>query len=120
MMHGTPPIAPWIVATVLTIAAVVVLAAKNLEHDAPSRLSAAAELATDTLALTPNTTRLWGPTAYATATAITQATYPATHHEDRPHAVILVRADREADAMLAAARVTHHPVNAPVLYVDAD
>jgi hypothetical protein len=69
---------------------------------------------------TPNTMRLAGPNVYAAATAITQATYGATHHEDRPHAVSLVRADRMADAMLAASRITHFPVNAPVLYVDED
>lgn len=71
-------------------------------------------------AATPNTVRLWGPNVYAAATAITQATYGATQHEDRPHAVTLVRADREADAMLAASRITHFPVNSPTLYVDAD
>ena len=70
--------------------------------------------------VTPNTTRLYGPNVYAAATAITQATYAATHHEDRPHAITLVRVDRQADAMLAASRITHFPVNAPVLYVDAD
>ncbi|MBI3652714.1 MAG: cell wall-binding repeat-containing protein [Acidobacteria bacterium] len=69
---------------------------------------------------TPNTIRLSGPNIYAAATAITQATYGATHHEDRPHAITLVRADRQADAMLAASRITHFPVNSPVLYVDAE
>jgi hypothetical protein len=64
--------------------------------------------------VTPNTTRLVRPVA------VTQATYAATHHKDRPHAVALVRNDRQADAMLAASRVTHFPVNAPVLFVDAD
>ena len=69
---------------------------------------------------TPNTMRLAGPNVYAAATAITQTTYGATHHEDRPHAITLVRADRQADAMLAASRITHFPVNSPVLYVEAD
>jgi hypothetical protein len=46
--------------------------------------------------------------------------YGATHHEDRPHAVTLVRVDRQADAMLAAARITHFPVNSPILYIDED
>ena len=69
---------------------------------------------------TPNTMRLAGSNIYAAATAITQTTYGATHHEDRPHAITLVRGDREADAMLAASRITHFPVNSPVLYVDAD
>jgi hypothetical protein len=70
--------------------------------------------------VTPNTVRVSGPNVYAAATAITQLTYGATLHEDRPHAVTLVRADRMADAMLAASRITHFPVNSPVLYVDAD
>lgn len=68
---------------------------------------------------TPNTMRLAGPNVYA-ATVITQITYGATHHEDRPHAITLVRADRQADAMLAASRITHFPVNSTALYVDAD
>lgn len=70
--------------------------------------------------VTPNTVRLAGNNVYSAAAAVTQTTYPATHHEDRPHAVSLVRADRQADAMLAASRITHFPVNSPVLYVDAD
>lgn len=70
--------------------------------------------------VTPNTIRLAGANVYAAATAITQTTYGATQHEDRPHAVTVVRADRQADAMLAASRVTHFPVNSPTLYVDAD
>lgn len=69
---------------------------------------------------TPNTMRLSGPNIYAAATAITQTTYGATHHEDRPHAITLVRADRQADAILAGSRIAHVPVNSPVLYVDAD
>ncbi len=69
---------------------------------------------------TPNTMRLAGANVYAAATAVTQTTYGATQHEDRPHAITLVRADRQADAMLAASRITHFPVNSPTLYVDAD
>jgi hypothetical protein len=69
---------------------------------------------------TPNTVRVTGPSRFAGATAITQLTYGSTHHEDRPHAVTLVRIDRQADAMLAASRITHFPVNAPVLYVEAE
>lgn len=70
--------------------------------------------------VTPNTVRLSGANIYEAATAVTQTTYGATHHEDRPRAVTLVRADRQADAMLAASRITHFPVNSPVLYVDAE
>ena len=69
---------------------------------------------------TPNTVRLAGPNVYAAAASITQAVYGASHHEDRPHAITLVRADRQAHAMLAVSRITHFPVNSPVLYVDAD
>lgn len=58
---------------------------------------------------TPNTMRLTGSNVYAAATAVTQATYGATHHEDRPHAITLARADRQADAMLAASRITTFP-----------
>ncbi|MGI9091106.1 MAG: hypothetical protein ACR2GG_08390 [Gemmatimonadaceae bacterium] len=72
------------------------------------------------LYVTPNTVRLAGISPFAEATAITQVTYAATQHEDRPHAITLVRVDRPADAMLAAARVTHFPVNSPVLYVYAN
>ena len=87
---------------------------------APNLTSPPSDAERATTYVTPNTTRLYGPNVYAAATAITQATYGATHHEDRPHAISLVRADREADAMLAASRITHFPVNAPVLYVDED
>jgi len=90
-------------------------------HSAPALRPPASQAAADRWpAATPNTVRLSGPNVYAAATAITQATYGATQHEDRPHAVTLVRADREADAMLAASRITHFPVNSPTLYVDAD
>ena len=87
---------------------------------APEVAPTSSNVASQAMYVTPNTTRLYGPNVYAAATAITQATYGATHHEDRPHAISLVRADRQADAMLAASRITHFPVNAPVLYVDAD
>lgn len=69
---------------------------------------------------TPNTVRLTGPNLYAASAAITQITYGATHHEDRPHAIALVRSDRKADGLLAASRITHFPVNAPVLFVERD
>lgn len=86
----------------------------------PVVASAASNAESRTNYVTPNTTRLHGLNVYAAATAVTQATYGATHHEDRPHAITLVRADRQADAMLGASRITHFPVNSPVLYVDAD
>lgn len=70
--------------------------------------------------VTPHTVRLEGRNVYAAAAAVTQATYGATHHEDRPHAVTLVRSDRFADALLGASRITHFPVNSTVLYVEMD
>jgi hypothetical protein len=70
--------------------------------------------------VTPNTVRLTGPTPFEAAAAVTQITYGGAQHEDRPHAVALIRVDRQADAMLAASRITHFPVNCPVLYVEAD
>lgn len=70
--------------------------------------------------ITPNTVRLGGLTPVQQAIAITQATYPATVDGARPHAVILVRVDRQAEAMAAASRLTHFPSNAPVLYAEED
>lgn len=70
--------------------------------------------------ITPNTVRLGGHTPFQQAIAITQATYPATVDGARPHAVILVRVDRQAEAMAAASRLTHFPTNAPVLYAEED
>jgi len=92
-----------------------VWAQSNVQSQAPAAAAGNREMY-----VTPNTVRLSGPNIYAAATAVTQTTYGATHHEDRPHAVTLVRADRQADALLAASRITHFPVNAPVLYVDSD
>ena len=86
----------------------------------PEAALPSSNVAGGTTYVTPNTVRLYGRNVYAAATTITQATYGATHHEDRPHAITLVRADRQADAILAASRITHFPVNSPVLYVDAD
>ncbi|HEY5609618.1 MAG TPA: hypothetical protein VIL97_00310, partial [Thermoanaerobaculia bacterium] len=82
--------------------------------------TAARPVTIDRLYVTPNTVRVSGSNIYADCAAITQLTYGATHHEDRPHAVSLVRADRKADALLAASRITHFPVNAPVLFVEAN
>lgn len=70
--------------------------------------------------VTPNTVRVTAPDLYAATAGITQLTYGATHHEDRPHAIALVRSDRMAEAVLAASRITHFPVNAPVLFVERD
>lgn len=99
--------------------ALAALRTDSFARRAPPRLTPPPGSTFDPLTATPNTLRLWGANAFATAAAITQVTYAAAQHEDRPHAVILARVDRMADAMLGAARITHHPVNAPVLYVEA-
>lgn len=65
--------------------------------------------------VTANTVRIEGKDLYETCTSISQIVYPATSKEDRPNAVILVRSDKIEDAMLAA-RVSHDPINAPILF----
>lgn len=69
--------------------------------------------------LTGNTTRVYGKDIYETAAAVAQITYPATFDEDKPNAIILVRGDKKKDA-IQAARIIHHPVNAPILYIEKD
>ncbi len=65
--------------------------------------------------VTANTVRIEGKDLYDTCTSISQIVYPSTFREDRPNAVILVRSDKIEDAMLAA-RVSHHPINSPILF----
>lgn len=70
--------------------------------------------------VTVNTTRLGSNDPFETAVAVSQVTYPATEEENIPGAVILVNVNNLAEAMVAASRVTHFPVNAPLLYVEED
>ncbi|MCW6078982.1 cell wall-binding repeat 2 family protein [Clostridium sporogenes] len=65
--------------------------------------------------VTANTVRIEGKDLYETCTSISQIVYPSTFRGDRPNAVILVRSDKVQDAMLAA-RVSHDPINAPILF----
>ncbi|WP_035291807.1 MULTISPECIES: cell wall-binding repeat-containing protein [Clostridiaceae] len=65
--------------------------------------------------VTSNTVRIQGKTLYGTTVAITQVAYPSSFKYNRPNAVILVRDDKMKDAMLAA-RISHEPINAPILY----
>lgn len=69
---------------------------------------------------TAHTTRLPGRDPIETAVRISELVYAATRNEDKPDAVILVRVDRPAQAILAANRLIHFPTNAPLLYVEAD
>lgn len=69
---------------------------------------------------TVNTTRIGSDDPVETAVAVAQIVYPATEAENTPGAVILARRDRLPEAFLAVSRATHFPINAPLLYVDAD
>ncbi len=68
--------------------------------------------------LTVNTTRIGSDDPVETAVAVAQLIYPATEEENTPGAVILINRNNLAEAVVAASRVQHFPVNAPLLYVD--
>jgi len=69
---------------------------------------------------TAHTQRLPGRDAVETAVYVSETVYAATRNEDKPDAVLLVRADRPAHAILAVNRLIHFPTNAPLLYVEAN
>lgn len=75
-------------------------------------------LAADQELVTVNTVRIGSDDPVATAVAVAQIIYPATEKENTPGAVILVNRNELAEVMVAASRVQHFPVNAPILYVD--
>jgi hypothetical protein len=68
--------------------------------------------------VTANTTRVGSDDPLETAVAVAQIIYPATEAENTPGAVILVSRSSLAEILVAASRVQHNPVNAPLLYVD--
>lgn len=68
--------------------------------------------------VTVNTARIGSDDPVETAVAVAQIIYPATESENTPGAVILVNRNHLAEVMVAASRVQHFPVNAPLLYVD--
>lgn len=68
--------------------------------------------------ITANTTRIGSDDPVETAVAVAQIIYPVTEEENSPGAVILINRNNFAEAMVAASRVQHFPVNAPLLYVD--
>lgn len=70
--------------------------------------------------VTVNTTRIGSDDPVETAVAVAQIIYPVTEEENSPGAVILVPQDSLAEVMVAASRVQHFPVNAPLLYVNQD
>lgn len=65
------------------------------------------------------THRLTAADPHAQAVVLTQVTYPVTREENGPGAVILTIPD-PVIAFTAMQRVTHMPVNAPLLYLTAD
>lgn len=67
---------------------------------------------------TVHTTRLPAGDPESQAISLTQTVYPATREENSAGAIIITRQD-QADAFTAMHRVTHMPVNAPLLYTDA-
>lgn len=65
------------------------------------------------------TTRYAGQNVYEVAVTLAQATFPASSHANQPGAVILARPDRQEELM-AAVSIIHHPIDAPILFVDQD
>lgn len=70
--------------------------------------------------VTVNTVRIGSDDPIETAVAVANIVYPATEPENTPGAVILVGMDSLAEMMIAASRIQHFPVNAPILYVTPD
>lgn len=70
--------------------------------------------------ITVNTTRVGSDDPVETAVAVAQIQYPVTEEENSPGAVVLINRNYLAEAIAAASRVQHFPVNAPLLYVDED
>lgn len=91
--------------------------ARTPGYEPPAGMPALEE---DARQVTPNTTRVGSDDPVVTAVAVSQLIYPATEEENTPGAVILVNRNEPAEAFLAASRVQHFPVNAPLLYVDGD
>lgn len=75
-------------------------------------------LETNQSLVTVNTTRIGSDDPVETAVAVAQIIYPATEEENVPGAVILINWNSLAEALVAASRFQHFPVNAPLLYVD--
>lgn len=68
---------------------------------------------------TPYTLRLPGSSPEEIALMLAQTVYPATREDNAVGAIILVPQD-EKMAFLAMQRITHMPVNAPLLYLTLD
>lgn len=68
---------------------------------------------------TAHTTRLPASDPETQAIVLTQTVYAATREENAVGAIILTRQD-PAEAFTAMNRITHMPVNAPLLYLDEE
>jgi hypothetical protein len=98
-------------------AALLMLIGNRLAWEAPGTpLAVSAEQNADLLNLTGTAARLAGENDLRTVVSYAQTIYAAAQDKDRPGAVLLVRDDDPATAM-AATRLQHFPVNAPMLYV---
>lgn len=95
---------------------VLLLVAGSLEQTNSAQLPPTSVRPENTL-VTGFTTRFAGDNVYETAVTLAQATFPASREGNQPGAIILARADRQAEAM-AAVSLIHHPIDAPLLYVD--
>jgi hypothetical protein len=112
----------WLILAGLLVAAGVFLAGILWYEDGvllpdqePAGMSA---LPADQQMATVNTTRIGTDDAVETAVAVSQIIYPATEEENVPGAVVLINRNNLGEAMVAASRVQHFPVNAPLLLVD--
>ncbi len=83
-------------------------------------LGASMPLPVDQGLVTVNTGRIGSDDPVETAVAVSQLMYPANEEANSPGAVVLVNRNNLAEAMLAASRVQHFPLNAPLLYVEED
>lgn len=89
------------------------------QHPQHSAAQTPVESLPENALVTSFTTRYAGRNVYETALTLAQATFPASRHANQPGAIILARPDRKEELM-AAVSVIHHPVDAPILFVDAD
>ena len=65
------------------------------------------------------TVRYAGNDVYETAATLAQVTFPATSEISRPNAVILADPSLEA-GLMTVEQLIHMPIDAPILYTDAD
>lgn len=80
-------------------------------------LPAGSESALDVPFAERHTVRIASGDPYSQAAAVSQASFPATGHADQPAAVVLARASRWQD-LLVASRLLAQPFDAPLLLLD--